>query len=330
MDINNFALNIEDIIEELKVNWHLNKSLHSNNPSAFTKMRISGENLMMCCPFHFESRPSFGIRINPPYIYHCWGCDEAGLLGKLVSHVLQLPNEIYGEQYILKNYTSLKKKRTINISETLNKNGQRKITGLDLSMFTDEVPNYIIQRGISERTAKKYEVKYDERTNSVIFPVRDTTGNVVFIKQRSTLYKQFKNEEGSDKRSVLYGLYYLLNSPNEIDEIYITESEIDTMSCYEQGLPACALMGRIMFKEHVRELLRGGIRKVNLFLDNDKYGFKSTEQCFSLLKGTPIKVSVVLYPNSFCIDANDLLKMGLLKEIKLLSYFKWRGLEVSK
>lgn len=52
-----------------------------------------------------------------------------------------------------------------------------------------------------------------------------------------------------------------------------------------------------MFEEQVVELVKAGIRTVNLFFDNDIYGVSTTMNVFKLISTfTPIRVNVVIYP----------------------------------
>lgn len=53
--------------------------------------RVSGEDLMMCCPFHKESNPSFGINMNTG-AYNCFACGAKGHIknfsNALRSHIV--------------------------------------------------------------------------------------------------------------------------------------------------------------------------------------------------------------------------------------------------
>ena len=53
--------------------------------------RVSGEDLMMCCPFHKENNPSFGINMATG-AYHCFACGAKGHIknfsNALRSHIV--------------------------------------------------------------------------------------------------------------------------------------------------------------------------------------------------------------------------------------------------
>lgn len=325
--IESLFLNIPDIIDDLRINWMANKKEYLYNTTAFTKVRRSGNNLMFCCPYHAENNPSCGILIDTPYSFNCFGCGVSGNLGLLTSKAVGLPSEIFGENFILKNYvmSSIQERPVLDITTIIDKNRHRHGRGIteDVIMyFTKYRHPYIIQRGFTERTIQKYEVGFDVTAQALTFPVRDTSGEVRFIKRRYVNYKGFKNEANVYKKDIVYGLYYLLHAPKFIREIYLTESETDTMACYQAGLPAGALLGRILFKEQVWRLMRAGIKVVNLFLDNDPPGKEGALKAYYLLsKMSPIRVNAVIYPGS-SKDANELLISGKLNDIKIVPFEK--------
>jgi DNA primase len=201
----------------------------------------------------------------------------------------------------------------------------------ELEQYVGKRHKYFYQRGFDEHTLSKYEIGFDEVTKSMVIPIRTTEGNIRFLKRRYIETKRFDNAEGINKKDILFGLHYLVKALGKVPELYLTESETDAMACYQEGLPAAAIMGRILFKEQINEMLRAGVEKVNLFYDNDEWGQKAIEKSYELLRNTPIKINVVKYPYHLGIDtldeedvngkdANNLLKLQQFEEIKLISY----------
>lgn len=334
-----FDLDLVEILEDLRLHW-VDNELSKYNDTALTKLKDTGENLMFCCPHHHERNPSCGIKTDYPFGWNCFSCGASGNLPQLVAHVMGYRNELYGMRYITKNYlvTTSKERPALDIDSILDGNDLERKRSLDeseVAKFQKKRHSYIQQRGFSDRTIRKYEVGYDEETQSITFPVRTSKGNIRFIKKRFVAKKGFLNEKGIDKKDIVYGLYYILQSPTEITRIKLTESETDTMACYEGKLPSGAILGRLLFKEQVRELLLAGIKEVDLFLDNDKHGVNATIQAYEMLSRTPIKVNVVLYPGiKWGIDtldedevphkdANDLLKAGKMGDILCVPYENW-------
>lgn len=58
------------------------------------EVKASNEDLMMCCPFHKDSNPSFGINTKTGE-YHCFSCDIKGHISKIAEN---LREHILGEK----------------------------------------------------------------------------------------------------------------------------------------------------------------------------------------------------------------------------------------
>lgn len=333
------GVDVEEILEDLRYDWTTSDKYHTNR-TLLTKVSNKGENIMACCPFHNETNPSFGIQANYPYTYNCFGCGAKGNLATLVTHILSLSSELEGYHYINKTYTvsSIKDRKRIDIDSILNNSEadkKRTLPDSSIDAYLGKHHPYMASRGLSQRTLTKYEVGYDEETHSITFPVRTSTGQIRFINRRSVDTKRFLNEKNIYKKDILYGLYYLLQAGHKLDSLFMTESIIDTMSCYQNGLPSVAVMGRILFQEQLRELLLAGVKQVNLFFDNDEHGLDCTIKTYNMLSKTPIRVNVIIYPEChFGIDTadkssvlfkdgNDLLKFGRMKDIEVVSYIEF-------
>jgi DNA primase len=179
---------------------------------------------------------------------------------------------------------------------------------------------YMTSRGFTGHTLQKYEITYDEQMEAVIFPIRDRKGSIRFLKRRSVKQKQFFNDRDIFRKDIVYGLYYLVNAPKPITKIYLTESETDTMACYQAGLAAGALQGRVLYDEQIKELLLAGMKEIVLFLDNDTAGIEATKRAEEKLLKFPFRVSRVVYPSDKYKDANDLLWGGRIKNIEERAY----------
>lgn len=342
--LSSYQLDIEEVIDDLRGYW-LERDISRYNASAFSKVTNKGENIMFLCPFHDDgNNPACGVETSYPYRFNCFGCGTGGSLAQLVAHAVGLPNELLGMQFIMKNYLVVggsRERRPIDMESILDggnkKDRVRSLPEEEALRFTKKRHSYIYGRGFSEQTIRKYEVGFDEESQAITFPVRTSKGLVRFIKKRFVSRKGFLNEKGIDKKDIVYGLYYILQAPKPITEIYLNESETDTMSCYEGRLAAGAILGRILFVEQIRELIRAGIKTVNLFFDNDKAGVECTIRAYYLIsKHSAIRVNVVLYPTrQYGItdieeqkfkDSNDLLKANLLGSISVIPYLEYESM----
>ena len=344
--LESLAIDIHGLLGELRMEW-INSSRYDTNPNAFSKIKTSGGNIMMCCPFHSEGNPSFGVLKDYPYSFNCFGCGESGSLYQLIAKGMGFTTEVHAEYYLTKNWLVLKpeSRPALDIDAILDSKrdleGRQILSESVLDSFKGKRHPYLYSRGFSERTLTAYEVGYNPSTDSMCVPVRTAEGHIRFIQSRSVSAKVFDNAKGVYKKDIIFGIFYLLRAKGTVDTLYLTESATDTMACYQSGLPAGALLGKSMSKEQVQLLLRSGVRELNLLLDNDSWGLKGSYAIYQMLKDTPIRVNLMMYPDGHYgyntddeedtafKDANALLLGGKLRQIEKVP-FELSGIKWSK
>ena len=322
-DMQTYYVNIEEVLEDLRDKWR-ESSYFRYNPTAFTRKKANTENINMCCPFHHETKPSFGVSTTYPYLFNCFSCGVKGNLINLVSHVYEIS--------YLKAYSKILRDYSATVVPSFNQEIEEDWDGVteeEIYNYRKKRHSYIENRGLSDYTLQKYEVGYDEKDYSITFPVRDLEGNPVFTLKRNVSSKFYHIPKNAPKHKVLYGLNYLYG---KVDEVFIVEGAIDVLSCYEAKLPAVAVLGRTLSKHQLKLLQKAGINKVILFLDNDKWGVKGNLDAYSLISKTGIKVEVVKYPIQWGIDTvddvkfkdpNDLLLGNKLDCIEIVTYLEY-------
>ena len=104
MIINNtyFTVGVEDILAELKL------QLTSNGITLLNKVVDSGDNVMVCCPYHKngqERRPSAGIKKSDG-LFHCLACGHTTDLPSMISHCFGYYDDFgkFGWNWLMKNY----------------------------------------------------------------------------------------------------------------------------------------------------------------------------------------------------------------------------------
>lgn len=342
VDWESVDISLDEVLFRLNEKWQDNPDSNYNTTAFRTKrdkVDMSRSNIQMCCPFHSERTASFGISTESPYVYHCFTCGERGNLEDLVLHVLGLNplnmmDRAKAVNFIMGRAKVYGNKAQIDVSQLF----KRKEALQEIAMEgerTSEIP-YMFGRGINRRTLDKYEVCFDKAKGEVIFPVRSAEGKVFFSQKRSTWSKSFLNAEVPVKKETLYGLYYILQAPKKIDEVFVTEAIIDTLSCYMAGMPSVSVMGRILFEGQLELLKRHGIRTLHTLYDNDMWGVVATIQTCELIirKGMPINLYVRKSPfghwgvdgvGDFQYkDANDLLKAGVLHQTQRMTYTEFK------
>lgn len=316
------------LLNHLKQIWSDSEN-YLVNPSAFQGIRKVGNSYMFCCPVHAETRPSCGIMNEYPFGWNCFSCGSHGTLAKLVSTVIG-GNEIYAEYYLEKLFyydkgiePPLKIKSLLYRIDALTKEkalktmGHAYVTEEEGLKYKGIKHSYMYQRGFNDRAIDRFELGYDSRTDSIVFPVRDHRGRIRFLQRRAVGRKLFHNDVDVYKKDILYGLYYIMQAPKHIDEIYMVESATDAVACYVSKKPAVALMGRIFFDEMLHPLKVAHIRKINLFLDNDTAGWDAMEKISKKLIRWGFEVTIPKHVPGYK-DANELLIAGKLNEIRFV------------
>ena len=178
---------------------------------------------------------------------------------------------------------------------------------------SDEAMDYLHNRKLQTWVVEAYKVGFDPEDNTVLFPVRGMDGKVAFYKGRSIVGKHFYNAKDIDKNSKIFGLWELCNEsllgvePSSESEIWITESEIDTLSLISYGVPAISIMGSHISEEQCKELERSPFRRFVLATDNDEAGRKGASQIKRLLIPKGFRFTNLRWHTDLK-DINDLVK----------------------
>ena len=98
----------------------------------------------------------------------------------------------------------------------------------------NEAVEYLKSRGISEEVCRKYEITVDEKKKEkLIFPFKNTDGELTFIKYRD-ISPNPKSKEWCEKNCmpILFGM----NHCEGFERLVITEGQIDSLSLTEAGV----------------------------------------------------------------------------------------------
>lgn len=329
MRIDDISFDVSDLIESVRYDYQFTSDF-ALNPSALTKMTVRGDWLMMNCPNHNETNPSFGISLSSPYHCNCFYCGTLGTIDKMIELVLGLDKNS-GLKYVMDSlgYYELtkidldrmfnQKKEIKNLPENDLVSFQKLENSLDYEMAIA----YLKKRGLSDKTISTYGVGVDLKNYCITFPQRDRKGNLRFIQKRKINVNKgnrFINEGNPVKKDILFGLHFIdkiKTTKKAIKKVRIVESPIDVLSHYQIGEVAVALNGLILFPQQIRELQLSGVTTIELMLDNDKAGKSSTVEARSKLNKAGFVVNEVHYPNDLFKDANDLLLANELHNVKI-------------
>ena len=163
---------------------------------------------------------------------------------------------------------------------------------------------YWTKRKITDKgLIELFDLGYDKDTGCITFPVRDINGNCLFVARRSVKFKYFNYPKGSEKP--VYGLYELKQLTKQPDEIIITESMIDALTCWQYGKYAVALNG-LGNERQFRELRNLPCRKLILATDADDAGITARKR---IKKNVPNKIiTEYVWNKEDAKDINDMSK----------------------
>jgi hypothetical protein len=183
-----------------------------------------------------------------------------------------------------------------------------------LAIFVDPPEDQLASRNITLESAKAYEIMWDAKTCTWIFPFRDPeTKRLMGWQEKGTLNRTFMNRPpGLPRSKTLFGLPQLRE-----DVVYLVESPLDCARLYSAGFPgAVAVCGSTMKEEQIK-LIRTAGRVVAAF-DNpklDEAGKKVSEDVRKLALKYSLNLSYFNYGESGCKDpgdmANDEIQWGI-------------------
>ena len=316
---------VEQVLKDIKLQLY--------GTGLLREMNNTGSDLMVTCPFHKngkEHSPSCGVLLKEKVVrdkkyeagmMHCYTCGYTAELPQFIADVLGLENSIAGYKWLVAKYNySTQEREPLDLN--LYRGQAQKSSYMDeeeIERFNRELLNsreaceYLHRRKIENWILEAYKLGYDPADKTVLFPVRDMQGRVVFYKGRSIAGKHFYNAKDIDKSSLVFGLYELCTGhfsqgvATPESEIWITESEIDALTLISYGYYAVAIMGSHISEEQCRELERAPFRRFILATDNDEAGRKGASQIKRLLIPKGFRFTNLQWHTQLK-DINDLAK----------------------
>lgn len=316
---------VEQVLKDIKLQLY--------GTGLLREMNSTGADLMITCPFHKngkEHSPSCGVLLKEKVVrekkyeagtVHCYTCGYTADLPQFIADVLGLENSLAGYKWLVGKYNySAQEREPLDLN--LYRGQAQKASYMDeeeVERFNKELLNspvaceYLHKRKIANWILGAYRLGYDPADKTVLFPVRDMQGRVVFYKGRSIAGKHFYNAKEIDKSSLVFGLWEISNGHfangvvNPDTEIWITESEIDALTLISYGFYAVAIMGSHISEEQCKELERAPFRRFVLATDNDEAGRKGASQIKRLLIPKGFRFTNLRW-NTELKDINDLAK----------------------
>lgn len=243
--------------------------------------RTRGAWFDVLCPFHPETNPSFSVnREHGGWIDRHTG--ETGGLITLVAALLEV-DRAGAISWLREHKVGLVESTPALLSRLFAVTGGDNDAAEALhewslvydALSPTKMEQYFFSRGFTVATMRKFEVRYDEDDDSIIFPVRDERANLVgFVRRRVDRGLPFARKylyPSGFRRTLFPQHLYRGDTP------LLVEGPLDAMwlhQCgHENGL---AMLGGDLIPEQ-RAWLRAHTTRVMLCLDNDAAGRLSTK-----------------------------------------------------
>lgn len=298
MIINNTTFNcdLSQILDKLDAQLAL------TGTPRFEKRKEDSKDIMVCCPYHNEKRPSAGMRKSDGK-FHCFACGEVHELPEVISYCLGYKDTFgtYGWSWLLRNFATVSIEEREDIPLDFNRNVIKEDPGNVTYVSEEELDQYRYyhaywsERGITDnKIIELFDLGYDKKTDCITMPVKNSDGHTLFVARRSVKTKFFNYPKDAEKP--LYGLYEYNYAHNQIQivcagrgngktfrlkkmlesltQVFICESMIDALLLWQAGFYAFALNGTGSSSQ-IEELKKLPIRKYILCTDNDKAGEKA-------------------------------------------------------
>ena len=320
------VLSSTDIVDVIKEKVNLTKN---------------GANFKGLCPFHNEKTPSFNVSSSKQF-YHCFGCGAHGdaikflqehdnltfieALTKLAQAAnLELPEKTKKNDAHYNLFISNKLAADF-YSRSLKNNPKAKTylesRGIDQAMIDvfhlglsnnkwDDLTNLFAKEKITNNAVeagliiKSNNKTYDRFRNRIMFPIRNSTGNIIGFGARiynsddGAKYLNSPETKLFHKSFELYGLYECKKDISKEKSVIIVEGYTDVIGLYKSGLRNCvATLGTAFTKHHFNKIKRYA-NKIIFCFDGDAAGksaaWKAITNCLTELKDE-IQLSLVFLP----------------------------------
>ena len=296
MNIDGTIINTEpeNVITELRAQLALH-GIHK-----FAKMFDSGDDLMVCCPYHKdgqERNPSAGVRKSDG-LFHCLACGETHSLSEMISDCLGYNNPVLGYRWLIQNFatTEVSSRGKIVVTHRRLNNvdvpdvSSPKISEEELDSYRYTHP-YLYERGLTDEIIEKFDIGYDKTTDSITFPVRDNNGDCMFVARRSVKTKHFDLPKGITKP--LYGMYELTHTKGfgvkYPSKLYVCEGLFDCLRFWCNDKLAVAGFGCLFNTYQIKQLQDLPFRTIVIATDNDKAGYEANDRLRKLLTNKLLK-----------------------------------------
>ena len=340
------------------------------------QLKKHGSGYKGLCPFHSENTPSFNVS-NTKQFYHCFGCGASGDVIKFLrdhdgltfieaieklaymanvempkgndnknddSKTLLDTNKLVNEQYV-KNLENDINAKTYLLKRNINEDmAQNFNLGLSKDSW-DNITNLLVKKNkVKEGVdlgllVKNKDKTYDRFRNRIMFPIRNTSGNIIAFggraldKNDNAKYINSPESKLFYKSNEVYGLFESKQYINKVDQIIVVEGYTDVIALHQNGIKnAVAALGTAFTKFHINKLLRYSKNIVFCFdgdIAGQKAAWKALENCLPEIRdGVNIGFSFIADgkdPDDLCNEDTEAFK-AIIADSMALSEFMFNSM----
>ena len=195
-------------------------------------LKIKGNQLSCCCPFHQETEASFGINLETG-LYNCFSCSAKGNIVKFVS-----------------------KMKDISILQALD---ELEIAGYDIDRKSS---GYYTLKYYSEEKKLDYDflsktlkMETDPKGNRIKIPYFNQDNSQIAIRYRYHPDSKTRFSWSNGAKAYLYGLQFIDRFLSEY--VVLVEGESDTQCALMHDIQALGVAGAKNFKKDYAKLFSG-------------------------------------------------------------------------
>ena len=230
-----------------------------------------GNDFIIYCPYHNNSRTPAGEVAKDSGLFFCFGCQTTKSLEEFIMFTT-------GRTYFETARYIKSKETEHNIENIVNKAmyappefiqyDELLIKRLNnQALESPRAMRYYEGRKITKSSMEKFNLGYSEKQDSVTIPMQSPDGMTIGFVARTIEGKEFKNTPGLPKSKILFNLHRVKSS----SVVYVVESSFDAIRLDQVGFPAVATLGANVSSSQMK-LLEKYFNNVILVADNDEAG----------------------------------------------------------
>ena len=241
-----------------------------------------GNNFIVFCPYHNNTRTPAGEVSNESGLFFCFGCQTTRGLEEFIMH---MTGRTYFEtvRYIKSKETEADIEKVVNkamyAAPDFVQYDELLIKRLNnQALESPRAMRYFEGRKVTRESVIKFSLGFSEKQDSVTIPMQSPDGMTIGFVARTIEGKEFKNTPGLPKGKILFNLHRVKSS----NTVYVVESSFDAIRLDQVGFPAVATLGANVSVSQIR-LLEKYFNNVVLIADNDEAGIIMTEKLIEKL-----------------------------------------------